>query len=288
MVGARTARVILNPADLRRPFPAGFARRVRHQTVLALTRRGKYLLAELSSGDTVIMHLGMSGSFRVEATATWAAYRRDPDAADENRHDHVVFVMSSGVAVIFNDPRRFGMMDLVSAPGLTEHASVGALGPEPLSRAFDARTLATRCAKRRIALKIALLDQRIVAGIGNIYASEALHLAGLSPFRLASTIATPTGAPRPSAVRLASAIKAVLRRAISLKESGRYRESRFRVYDREGEPCVTSGCRGTIARATQAGRSTCYWPVGQRCRSGSTRRHDRQKQATKPRKHETY
>src|SRR3954452_21722008 len=147
MVGARVERVILNRADLRRPFPAGFARRLRHQTVLALTRRGKYLLAELTSGDTLIMHLGMSGSFRLEPTATWAARRRDRDAADENRHDHVVFVMSSGVAVIFNDPRRFGVMDLVSAPGLTEHASVGALGPEPLSRAFDARTLASRCAK---------------------------------------------------------------------------------------------------------------------------------------------
>src|SRR3954463_14356249 len=171
MVGARFERVILNRGDLRRPFPSGFARRLRGQTVRSLTRRGKYLLAELSSGDTLIMHLGMSGWVRVEPAATWTARRRDRDPADENRHDHVIFVMSSGMAVIFNDPRRFGMMDLVSAPGLPKHASVGALGPEPLSRAFAERTRGSRCAKRRIALKIALLDQRIVAGIGNIYAS---------------------------------------------------------------------------------------------------------------------
>jgi formamidopyrimidine-DNA glycosylase len=264
MVGARIDRVILNRPDLRQPFPAGFARRLRQLTVRGLTRRGKYLLAQLSSGDTLIMHLGMSGSFRVEAMETWAARRRDRDAADENRHDHVIFAMSSGMAVIFNDPRRFGMMDLVSAPGLTGHASLSPMGPEPLSRAFDARTLASHSAKRRIALKIALLDQRIVAGIGNIYASEALHLAGLSPFRLASTIATAGGAPRPSAVRLAAAIKAVLRRAIALKESERYRETRFRVYDREGEPCPTPGCRGTITRVWQGGRSTFYCPVCQR------------------------
>jgi formamidopyrimidine-DNA glycosylase len=138
------------------------------------------------------------------------------------------------------------------------------MGPEPLSRAFHARVLARRCASRQIALKVALLDQRIVAGIGNIYASEALHLARLSPFRLASTIATAAGAPNRNAERLAAAIKAVLRRAISLEESERSRESRFRVYDREGERCPTPRCRGTIARVWQAGRSTFYCPVCQR------------------------
>jgi len=264
MAGARFERVVLNRGDLRQPFPAGFARRLRRQTVRALARRGKYLLAELSSDETLIMHLGMSGWFRVEPTKTSQRGHRDRDADLENRHDHVIFTMSSGMTVIFNDPRRFGVMDLVPVARLPRHASVGRLGPEPLSRAFNAKTVASRFANRRVSLKVALLDQRSVAGIGNIYASEALHVAGLSPFRLASTIATPAGAPRPGAARLAAAIKSVLRRAISLKESDRYRETRFRVYDREGERCPTPGCRGTIARGFQAGRSTFFCPVCQR------------------------
>jgi len=264
MLGATFERVTLNRRDLRRPFPAGFAKRLRRQTVSTLTRRGKYLLADLSSGDTLIMHLGMSGWFRVVPRAELRARGRDRDADLENRHDHVIFAMSSGQAVIFNDPRRFGMMDLVPAAKLPEHGSLGPMGPEPLSRSFDARALATRVANRRVALKVALLDQQVVAGIGNIYASEALHLARLSPFREAATIATAGGAPRATAERLTAAIKAVLRRAIALKESERYRDTRFRVYDREGERCVTPGCRGTIARVTQAGRSTFYCPVCQR------------------------
>ena len=140
------------------------------------------------------------------------------------------------------------------AGGLERHPSLGRMGPEPLSRAFDATVLARRCANRRISLKTALLDQRIVAGIGNIYASEALHLARLSPLRAAATIATATGAPRPGAERLAAAIKTVLRRAIRLGDSDRYRASRFRVHDREGDSCPTPGCRGRhradLARGT--------------------------------------
>jgi formamidopyrimidine-DNA glycosylase len=138
------------------------------------------------------------------------------------------------------------------------------MGPEPLSRAFDARKLARRAANRQVALKVALLDQQVVAGLGNIYASEALHLARLSPFRRACTIATAAGTPRPNCERLAKAIKSVLRRAISLKDSELAGESRFRVYDRDGERCPTSGCRGTIERIWQAGRSTFYCPVCQR------------------------
>jgi formamidopyrimidine-DNA glycosylase len=263
MVGARFDRVRLNRQDLRQPFPAGFARALRGQTVRTLTRRGKYLVADLSKGDSLVMHLGMSGWFRVERTAA-AAKRVTPDEALDRRHDHVVFTMSSGFTVTFNDPRRFGMMDLVATERLADHRSLGAIGPEPLMRSFDARALATACANRRIALKVALLDQRSVAGIGNIYASEALHLARLSPFRRASTIATRSGVPRPGCDRLVRAIKAVLRRAILLKESDRYRASRFRVYDRDGERCITPGCGGTIARAWQAGRSTFYCPVCQR------------------------
>ena len=262
MTGARFERVVLNRGDLRRPFPAGFAGRLRRQTVRTLMRRGKYLLAELDSGDTLLMHLGMSGWFRVEPASRRRS--RDPEGDLENRHDHVIFTMSSGVMVIFNDPRRFGVMDLVSAARLPRHGSLGRLGPEPLSRAFDARALAARCAARRVTLKAVLLDQHVVAGIGNIYASEALHAARLSPFRVASTLATAAGAPREGAVRLAAAIKTVLRRAIALKESERDSASRFRVYDREGERCPTPGCRGTIARAWQAGRSTFYCSACQR------------------------
>jgi formamidopyrimidine-DNA glycosylase len=264
MTGARFTHIVLNRGDLRRPFPRRFAQRLRRRVVRALTRRGKYLLAELSSGETLIMHLGMSGWFRVEPTARMKRQVGDRDAALENRHDHVIFSMSSGMSVIFNDPRRFGVMDLVAPAGLTEHASLSRLGPEPLSRAFDGRALARSCAGRTISLKVALLDQRIVAGVGNIYASEALHLSRLSPFRRASTIAWPTGEPREGCDRLVAAIKSVLRRAISLKESDRYRESRFRVYDRAGKRCPRSGCGGTIERAWQAGRSTFYCPVCQR------------------------
>jgi formamidopyrimidine-DNA glycosylase len=260
MAGARFDRVVLNRGDLRRPFPAGFARRLRRQRVRAVTRRGKYLLAELSSGDTLLIHLGMSGWLRAEPTAALRRRPRDPDRDFENRHDHVVFTMSSGMTVIFNDPRRFGVMDLVCRERPT---ALDRMGPEPLSRGFDARILASRCANRRVALKVALLDQRIVAGIGNIYASEALHLARLSPFRPAAIIATRAGAPRRGAERLAAAIKTVLKRAIRLSGSDRYRGSRFRVYDREGDPCPTRGCRGVIARRWQAGRSTFYCPVCQ-------------------------
>jgi formamidopyrimidine-DNA glycosylase len=262
--GARFDRVVLNRLDLRQPFPDDFARRLRHQIVRALTRRGKYLLAELSSGETLVMHLGMSGWFRVEPTRQRRRRPRGREEELENRHDHVVFTMSSGMTVTFNDPRRFGLMDLVPATGAPRHSSLARMGLEPLSRAFDARALALGCARRHIPLKVALLDQRVVAGIGNIYASEALHLARLSPLRSASTIATAAGAPRPTCQRLVAAIKSVLRRALTLKDTDDYRGTRFRVYDREGEGCVTAGCRGVIARIEQAGRSTFYCPVCQR------------------------
>src|SRR5262249_59839718 len=155
--------------------PSGFARRLRGQRVRALTRRGKYLLGELSSGDTLIMHLGMSGWFRVEKTAAIAALPRDRDSDLDNRHDHVVFTMSSGMTVTFNDPRRFGIMDLVDAARRPRHPSLGRLGPEPFSRAFDDRALAERLAKRRISLKAALLDQHVVAGLRHIPARAGVQ-----------------------------------------------------------------------------------------------------------------
>jgi formamidopyrimidine-DNA glycosylase len=259
MEGARFRRVILRRDGLRRPFPPDFAGRLERRTVRALRRRGKYLLAELSSGETLVMHLGMSGSMRVGPDV---GARDDGDSPD--RHDHVVFRMSSGASVTFNDPRRFGVMDLVPRGQLTRHPALAAMGPEPLGPDFDGAALARACARKTTSLKLALLDQRVVAGLGNIYASEALHRAGLSPRRRASTIATPSGEPKASADRLAAAIKQVLRDAIERKASASYRGSRFRVYDREGERCRTARCRGTIRRFSQAGRSTFYCPDCQR------------------------
>lgn len=252
MKGARLRRVEVRRADLRGPFPPRFAARLQGQIVLRVGRRAKYLLAVLSSGDTLLMHLGMSGSFRVN------------DADPPDRHDHVVFHMSTGAIITFNDPRRFGMMDLLTPAQLTTHASLSALGPEPLSPAFDAAALARACRGKKTPLKAALLDQRVVAGLGNIYVSEALFLARLSPYRQASTIATRSGAPTPAARRLAAAIKQVLEEAIARKEKARYQSGRFRVYDRAGEPCPRRGCKGSIAQRTQAGRSSYYCPVCQR------------------------
>ena len=255
MRGARVARVELRRLDLRRRFPADFARRLTGQTVESVTRRGKYLLAHLDSGDTLLVHLGMSGSFRTRP--------RHGHDAEADAHDHVVLELSSGLVVTFNDPRRFGLMDLVEAKDVAAHDTLRALGPEPLEVAFDAAVLAKVCAGKRVALKMALLDQRLVAGVGNIYASEALHHARLSPRRRASTIATRAGAPRDAAVRLVAGIKAVLRRAVARQQQA-YRTGRFRVYEREGQPCSRRGCPGTIRRITQAGRSTYFCPACQR------------------------
>ena len=262
LVRARVAAVDLRRPDLRRPFPRHFARRLTGQTVLALTRRAKYLLAALSSGETLLMHLGMSGSFRVLYARP--AARAGSRAAGTDPHDHVVFHLSSGRAIAFNDPRRFGVMDLVPAGRLDQHPALSRLGPEPLSDRFDAAALAAACRGKRTSLKAALLDQRIVAGLGNIYASEALHVAGLSPRRRASALATPAGAPRDAAYRLAAAIKTVLAQAIARQAGEPYRDSRFLVYDRQNARCLKPTCRGTIRRLTQGGRSTFYCPLCQR------------------------
>jgi formamidopyrimidine-DNA glycosylase len=261
MVGRRIDAVELRRPYLRAPFPKGFARRLAGQTVVALTRRAKYLLASLSSGDTLLMHLGMSGAFRVIGAAG-----RGPDeaAAGSDPHDHVLFHLDSGATVVFNDPRRFGVMDLLTPGELEAHPSVGGLGPEPLSDEFDDTALARACAGKRTSLKAALLDQRVVAGLGNIYVVEALHLAGLAPHRRASTIATPGGAPRDAASRLTAAIKQVLGKAIDRQTAANDRSDRFRVYDREGQRCLRRGCSGIIRRRTQAGRSSFYCPVCQR------------------------
>jgi formamidopyrimidine-DNA glycosylase len=259
MRGARISRVLLRRKNLRRPFPRAFAARLEGRRIRSVDRRGKYLLVALDSGETLLMHLGMSGSFRITRQSK---RRRSPAEATADLHDHVVFTLSNGVTVTFNDPRRFGVMDLLGEGPASRH-TFAAMGPEPLDTAFDAAALARALAGKRVALKTALLDQRVVAGLGNIYASEALHLAGLSPRRRSSTLTTAAGGPNPKAVRLAAAIKTVLREAIARKERP-YRAGRFRVYGREDEPCRTPGCEGTIRRITQAGRSTFYCPVCQR------------------------
>jgi formamidopyrimidine-DNA glycosylase len=254
MLGSRFRRVIVNRPNLRIPFPEQFVERLRGKTVAAVARRGKYLTLELSSGETLVMHLGMSGWFHVAAIGD-RSRESDP-------HDHVAFVMSSGQRVLYNDPRRFGFMDLAKRDRLADYPSLREMGPEPLSPEFDAASLAHACKGRSIPIKVALLDQSVVAGLGNIYASEALHHARLSPLRKASTIATATGAPKKTAAQLVASIKAVLTSAIRRRESP-YGSARFKVYEREGEPCLRKGCGGTIKRVTQAARSTFYCPACQ-------------------------
>jgi formamidopyrimidine-DNA glycosylase len=255
MLGAKFRRVILNRPNLRIPFPSQFVERLRGQTVASVSRRGKYLVLDLSSGETLIMHLGMSGWFHVA--------RIGDRAREADPHDHVAFVMSSGQTVLFNDPRRFGFMDLALRDQLQAYPALSRMGPEPLSTELDAQALARACKGKKVALKVALLDQRVVAGLGNIYASEALHHAGLSPLRKAATIATTKGEPRPQAEQLVKSIKAVLTSAIKRRESP-YRSARFKVYERDGERCLRKGCGGTITRFLQAGRSTFYCPACQK------------------------
>ena len=276
MEGARFLNVEARRKDLRRPFPKDFAARLRGATVTGLGRRAKYLLADLSSGEVLLMHLGMSGSFRVEKEhgETKPGEFHHPRSA-ERAHDHVVFEMSSGARVTFNDPRRFGLMLLVPRTELADHPLMREVGPEPLGNEFDAALLARACRGKKTSLKAALLDQTVVAGLGNIYVCEALHRARLSPRRKASTVATRTGAPNERAVALVDAIKRVLDDAIkaggsSLRDHRQttgelgYFQHHFRVYDREGKPCVTPGCTGTVKRIVQAGRSTFFCPVCQK------------------------
>jgi formamidopyrimidine-DNA glycosylase len=284
MEGARFTQVEARRPDLRRPLPKDFVKRLEGRTVTGLGRRAKYLLADLSSGDVLMMHLGMSGSFRVaqEKNDQKGGNKRDKTPgdfhhprSDDRAHDHIVFHMSSGARIAFNDPRRFGLMLLVPRADLADHPLMKAIGPEPLGNEFGAALLAEACHGKQTSLKAALSDQKVVAGLGNIYVCEALYGAHLSPKRKASTIADRKGAPNERAEHLVEAIKAVLGDAIkaggsSLRDHRRtdgelgYFQHHFRVYDREGEPCVTPGCKGTVKRIVQAGRSTFFCPVCQK------------------------
>ncbi|CCV15588.1 formamidopyrimidine/5-formyluracil/ 5-hydroxymethyluracil DNA glycosylase [Mesorhizobium sp. STM 4661] len=277
--GARIARVEARRPDLRFPFPERFSERLTGKTITALGRRAKYLTMHLDGGPVLICHLGMSGSFRIETADSSDLpgvfyHERSKSAA----HDHVVFDVVSPEGgrsrVIFNDPRRFGFM--LFAEGLVDtHPMLAGLGVEPTGNALDGALLASLLKGRRSPLKAALLDQRLIAGLGNIYVSEALWRAGLSPLREAGTIAKAGKKAGEQAERLAAAIRSVIADAIaaggsSLRDymqtdgSMGYFQHSFAVYDREGEPCSKPGCGGHIERIVQSGRSTFYCRTCQR------------------------
>ncbi|HEX3164144.1 MAG TPA: bifunctional DNA-formamidopyrimidine glycosylase/DNA-(apurinic or apyrimidinic site) lyase [Pseudolabrys sp.] len=274
MEGVRINEVDVRHRGLRWPIVRDFEKRLQGKTVEGLGRRAKYLLADLSSGDVLIMHLGMSGSFRVGhdgREGKLAKYHHEKSKS--TTHDHVVFHMSNGATITFNDPRRFGSMKLVPRIKLEQEPLLRALGPEPLGNEFDAAMLAAACAGKKTSLKAALSDQRVVAGLGNIYVCEALFRARLLPKRLASTIADRNGKPNERAEKLVDAIKAVLKDAIeaggsSLRDHRRADGSlgdfqhNFQVYDREGQRCPS--CKGNIKRIVQVGRSTFYCPSCQK------------------------
>lgn len=278
MEGARFANVEQRRPDLRFPFPDGFARRLTGRAVEKLERRAKYLIASLDGGETLAMHLGMSGRFVIEAggaaLAPGAFVHEAPSAAGA-KHEHVVFTMSNGAVIRYSDARRFGFMTLIAAGGMEAHPLFKGLGAEPLSPAMTPDLLARRGTGRAQPLKAFLLDQRVIAGLGNIYVCEALHRARLSPFAPASVLAGKTGAPSPACRRLAEAIRAVLADAIaaggsSLRDyrqadgSLGYFQHTFRVYGREGQVCPRKGCGGMVERAVQNGRSTFHCPTCQK------------------------
>lgn len=286
MEGARILRVEQRRANLRTPFPRDFVGRLEGATITALGRRAKYLLADLSTGEVLIAHLGMSGSFRIrggddEAVPGVFHHGRDRAAA----HDHVVFHLAGphlpqGASVTYNDPRRFGFMDLVARAELPAHPSIAALGIEPLGNELDGVLLARLFADRATPLKSALLDQRLVAGLGNIYVCEALWRAGLDPRAAAGSTVTAKGGPKPALDRLAEAIRAVLAEAIaaggsSLRDHRQvdgelgYFQHAFAVYDREGDPCPRPTCDGVVERVVQSGRSTFFCPRCQGVRRGA-------------------
>jgi len=261
--GRRIAEVRQNRADLRVPFPEGLARRVAGRTVVHIGRRAKYLLLTLDDGQVLIIHLGMSGRFMI---------RHDP-AQPPLPHDHLVLSTDDGMVYVLNDPRRFGLVALAAGDGLDDHPLFRGMGPEPLGNTFDGATLADALAGRRTPIKSALLDQRVVAGLGNIYVCEALFWSGLSPRRNAATV------QGQRAERLVAAIRRVLNEAIAAGGSSLrdfrhhdgelgYFQHRFAVYDREGQACPGCDCKvaetGGVARITQAGRSTFYCPRRQR------------------------
>jgi formamidopyrimidine-DNA glycosylase len=276
MVGARILAVEQRRPDLRFPFPERFPERLAGQTVVSLGRRAKYLLADLSSGEVLVMHLGMSGRFLVaRGGATEQPGEFHYPAGQEKTHDHVVLRLSNGATVTYNDARRFGFMDLVPRAELETCRHFQGMGVEPLGNELSGESIARLFEGKRTPLKAALLDQRLIAGLGNIYVCEALFRAGLHPEAPASSLTDKRGKPTPKAHEVATIIRDVLTEAVAaggstLRDHAQvdgslgYFQHTFRVYDREGEPCVTPGCDASVARLVQSGRSTFYCP---RCQS---------------------
>jgi formamidopyrimidine-DNA glycosylase len=268
--GHRIVRVELRRADLRFPFPKRFAARLEGRRIARLDRRAKYLLAYIDGGDVLVMHLGMSGRFRISLPGK-TNIRPDGDfsvvASDEPKHDHVVFTTSAGAIVTYNDARRFGYMLLIREKRLNQHALFSDLGVEPLSDQLTPKYLAIKANGKKVDLKAFLMDQRIVAGLGNIYVCEILFRAGLSPEKRAAQLVTRIGMPTAHAMRIVTAIKSVLEDAIEAGGSTLrdyrhadgtlgYFQQQFDVYGREGQPCTRAGCPGTVGRKIQGGRST--------------------------------
>jgi formamidopyrimidine-DNA glycosylase len=276
MVGARFTKVTQRRPDLRFPFPERFAERLEGQEVTALGRRAKYLLADLASGEVLVMHLGMSGRFLV----TQGGPTRMPGEFHHvhgslGAHDHVVFQLSNGATVTYNDARRFGFMDLVPRSAIETSKHFAGMGIEPLGNELSGETIARLFQGKRTPLKAALLDQRLIAGLGNIYVCEALYRTGLHPEAPAGSLVTKNGKPTDKAYQLADVIRDVLAEAVeaggsTLRDHAQvdgslgYFQHSFRVYDREGEPCVTPACTGTVTRLVQSGRSTFYCPECQK------------------------
>jgi formamidopyrimidine-DNA glycosylase len=276
LVGNEFARVEQRRKDLRFPLPKHFAERLEGRKVKALDRRAKYLLARLDDGEVLVMHLGMTGRFAIDRTNGRAETpgRFAHEQSDAPKHEHIVFHLGDGATIRYSDARRFGLMDLVQADKLPAHALFKGLGIEPLSSSFTPAWLAAKLRGKKTSIKAALVDQRLIAGLGNIYACEALFRARISPKRLAGTPATKTGKPTKETNALVEAVKIVLEDAIraggsSLKDYRRADGSlgefqhRFKVYGREGKPCARKGCGGTVRRIVQGGRSTFYCPTCQ-------------------------
>jgi len=274
--GATITEVTLNRADLRFPLPAGLKPALEGQTVTGVGRRAKYLLFGLSGGATLLSHLGMTGSWRFAEHGIDKPPRYyEPGTAP--KHDHMVWTITHPVHgpshLIYADPRRFGFLDLYD--DIADSPYLQGLGPEPLGNDFNAAALARAFAGKKAPLKAALLDQRVVAGLGNIYVAEALHRAHLRPTLEARRLVTPTGRPSRPLEDLVGAVRTVLLDAIEVGGStlrdfrnaaggSGYFQNRFAVYDRAGQPCPTPGCTGTITRIVQSGRSTFFCPVCQK------------------------
>lgn len=273
--GKRIARAIQRRPDLRYPLPERFAERLTGRRVERLERRAKYILARLEGEEVLLIHLGMSGRFTIhagEGGARPGRFHHDAPSggAGSGTHDHVIFDMEDGTRIVYSDHRRFGFMDLLDEAEIDASSHLAALGPEPLGNGFSPAVLSERLKGRRAPIKAALLDQRTVAGLGNIYVCEALHRAGISPNRMAASVASPQRSER-----LARAIREVLLDAIAAGgstlrdyahtdgELGYFQHS-FAVYDRAGDACSKEGCGGTVKRVVHSGRSTFYCPKCQR------------------------